>query len=106
MTRKRNVSETAPGSAAAPARAKKGSTTIHSRRTKATEAELATPAPAVEAAPQAAELEPATMQGRAPEITHEQIARLAYSYWEARGSQGGSPEDDWARAELELRAQA
>jgi hypothetical protein len=31
----------------------------------------------------------------------EEIARLAYSYWEARGG-GGSPEDDWFRAEREL----
>jgi len=32
----------------------------------------------------------------------EQVARLAYSYWEARGFQGGSAEDDWYRAESEL----
>ena len=32
----------------------------------------------------------------------EQIARLAYSYWEARGYQGGSPEEDWLRAEQEM----
>ena len=36
----------------------------------------------------------------------EQIAHLAYSYWEARGYRGGSPEEDWLRAEQELRAQA
>lgn len=35
----------------------------------------------------------------------EQIAHLAYSYWEARGYQGGSPEEDWLRAEQQLRAQ-
>lgn len=35
--------------------------------------------------------------------TSEQIAALAYSYWEARGRQGGSPEEDWLRAERELR---
>ncbi len=34
----------------------------------------------------------------------EEIARLAYSFWEARGYQGGSPEDDWLRAEGELRS--
>ena len=33
----------------------------------------------------------------------EEIARLAYSYWVARGGQGGSPEDDWYRAEQELK---
>ena len=35
---------------------------------------------------------------------YDQIAELAYSYWEARGCQGGSPEEDWARAEAELKA--
>ena len=35
---------------------------------------------------------------------NEQIALRAYSYWEARGCQGGSPEDDWFRAEREVRA--
>ncbi len=34
--------------------------------------------------------------------TQEAIARLAYSYWESRGCQGGSPWDDWFRAEQEL----
>ena len=36
--------------------------------------------------------------------SHEEIARLAYSYWESRGCTGGSPEEDWLRAELELSA--
>jgi hypothetical protein len=36
--------------------------------------------------------------------SHEDIAALAYSYWEARGFQGGSPEEDWLRAEQELRS--
>ena len=34
--------------------------------------------------------------------TRDEIARLAYSYWEARGRQGGSAETDWLRAEQEL----
>ncbi len=33
---------------------------------------------------------------------HDEVARLAYSYWEARGRQGGSPEEDWHRAEQAL----
>ncbi|MDP2996920.1 MAG: DUF2934 domain-containing protein [Bryobacterales bacterium] len=33
-----------------------------------------------------------------------EIAHLAHALWEARGGQGGSPEDDWFRAERELRA--
>ncbi|MFN3324917.1 MAG: DUF2934 domain-containing protein [Bryobacteraceae bacterium] len=38
-------------------------------------------------------------------VSEEEIARLAYSYWEARGYTGGSPEEDWYRAERELRLQ-
>lgn len=34
---------------------------------------------------------------------HEQIALLAYEFWQARGCQGGSPEEDWIRAEQEFR---
>ncbi len=34
---------------------------------------------------------------------YDEIAALAYSYWEARGHNGGSAEDDWLRAEEELR---
>lgn len=39
-----------------------------------------------------------------PAISTDAIAALAYSYWEARGCQGGSPEEDWFRAERELRS--
>jgi hypothetical protein len=31
--------------------------------------------------------------------THEEIAALAYSLWEARGCPEGSPEEDWLNAE-------
>jgi len=34
----------------------------------------------------------------------ERVALLAYSYWEARGCQGGTPEEDWFRAENEIRS--
>jgi hypothetical protein len=33
----------------------------------------------------------------------DDIAVLAYCYWEARGCRDGSPEEDWFRAERELR---
>ena len=39
---------------------------------------------------------------RPTQLVEEEIAELAYSFWEARGFQGGSPEDDWLRAEREL----
>jgi hypothetical protein len=35
--------------------------------------------------------------------THEEIARLAYSYWESRRWQPGFAEADWLRAERELK---
>jgi hypothetical protein len=38
-----------------------------------------------------------------PGLTPEGIANLAYSYWEARGCEGGSAEEDWLRAEAEIQ---
>ena len=35
------------------------------------------------------------------EFSHEEIARLAYSYWETR--KNDSAESDWLRAKAELR---
>lgn len=34
--------------------------------------------------------------------THDEIAALAYSLWEARGCPEGSPEEDWLNAERAL----
>ena len=34
--------------------------------------------------------------------THEEVAQLAYHYWEARGRPLGSPEEDWFRAEQDV----
>jgi hypothetical protein len=39
-------------------------------------------------------------------VASDDVAKLAYSYWEARGYQGGTPEGDWLRAEQELKARA
>ena len=51
----------------------------------------------------------APVQGQTPSARSEsgnvEIARLAYSYWEARGCTGGSAEEDWFRAEQEMKAQ-
>jgi Protein of unknown function (DUF2934) len=35
--------------------------------------------------------------------SHEEIARLAYAYWEARGRRHGCPEEDWYSAEREAK---
>lgn len=44
------------------------------------------------------------IQGSRP--THEQIAELARKYWVQRGYTNGHHEEDWFRAEQELRATA
>ncbi len=33
---------------------------------------------------------------------HDQISKIAYGYWAARGFEAGSPEQDWLRAEQEF----
>ena len=38
-----------------------------------------------------------------PGPSHEEIARRAYQLWEERGNPAGSHEEDWYRAEHELR---
>jgi hypothetical protein len=44
------------------------------------------------------------LSGSEPVVPHEEIERLAYAYWEARGGESGSAEEDWLRAESELKA--
>ena len=36
-------------------------------------------------------------------LDQEATARLAYFYWEKRGCPNDSPDEDWLRAEAELR---
>ncbi len=38
-----------------------------------------------------------------PQPDPEEVARLAYSYWKDRGQEGGTPDEDWFRAEAELK---
>ena len=38
-----------------------------------------------------------------PTLDQEAIASLAYFYWEERGCPNDSPDEDWFRAEAELR---
>jgi hypothetical protein len=39
---------------------------------------------------------------KARQVSREEIAKLAHSYWVARGHANGSPEEDWFRAERQL----
>ncbi|HEY2018632.1 MAG TPA: DUF2934 domain-containing protein [Bryobacteraceae bacterium] len=38
--------------------------------------------------------------------SHQEIAELAYSYWDKGGRRGGSALEDWLRAERELFGRA
>jgi len=93
MARKRtsepeiNVSPSAPAARRKPAAPRKKHTPVASVAEPASE-------PVSETS-----VEPAASAYRP---THKEIAALAYSYWVARGYQGGSPEEDWLRAEREL----
>ena len=42
--------------------------------------------------------------GHRGDPTPEEIARRAYEIYESRGGAWGSPDEDWLRAERELRA--
>jgi Protein of unknown function (DUF2934) len=87
-TKRSNSSSPVVSSGAAAARAKSTVTRKH-RNSSATERSESVIAPASAASPDPA---------------FDKVAQLAYSYWEARGYQGGSSEEDWLRAEHELRA--
>jgi len=41
-----------------------------------------------------------------PAVSHDDVARLAHRYWKERGHRHGHHEDDWYRAEQELRGMA
>lgn len=45
-----------------------------------------------------------TMQDRS--VSHEEVARLAHSYYQQRGHKHGHHVEDWIRAEQELRGKA
>jgi hypothetical protein len=39
-----------------------------------------------------------------PQLDPQEVARLAYSFWLERGCEPGQAEQDWYRAEAQLRA--
>jgi len=91
-------SEPVSSGGAVPAR---GKSRVSRKHTSVAAAELAENTPAV--TPVGTPVPPpAECAERNP--TFEAIAQLAYFYWEARGCQGGSAQEDWLRAESELRS--
>jgi hypothetical protein len=98
MPIKRNTGSepTVSGTAAAPARGKSKVTRKHQSSASAETSENPIPSSS------AIELPAPPAESPVTKPTFEEIAQLAYCYWEARGYQGGSPEQDWLRAEREL----
>lgn len=78
-----------------------GAATAPARRTSTTAKRAPRTAAPVETSKEPASL--AVTESRPEAITQESIALLAYSLWESRGRQGGSPEEDWLLAEQQLR---
>jgi len=70
--------------------------------------EKATAAPKAAAKPRKAAAKKKTAPANvAPiSISHEQTAQLAHRFWAERGHQHGHHEEDWFRAEQELRGKA
>lgn len=98
MARKNIDSNSTSAAAAAPATKRR---TTRVREAVRTAAAAGQENPVELAAPAAGE--PVT-NGQGDNLSEtDEIARLAYSYWEARGRQGGSPEEDWLRAQDEVR---
>jgi Protein of unknown function (DUF2934) len=103
MARKSNPEKEMAVSGAAPAKAGHATPAVRSRR----------PAPAVETPVTRAVSETETASAVSvfsdadervrAQPSPEQIAHLAYLYWLDRGGQQGSAEEDWLRAEQELR---
>ena len=89
-TKRKTQSDITLSAGAAPAREHRKITRAKAPAVPAIE----TPVPVLPATPEVA--------AQAPRPSFEEIELLAYSYWEARGYQSGSPEEDWLRAEREL----
>lgn len=99
MARKRNSENDllSAGTASSPSRRRTAAKTHATHSTTPVEVPQGATAEQATAAPHAA---------GAFQPSPEEIARLAHSYWQARGGQGGSQEQDWLRAEQELRVRA
>ena len=103
MPRKQNSESEAVASSGAAASRRKATVPTSRPRRSAALANTLVPAEATEAEIVTTLSVPS--EPTLSEPTHEEIAVLAYSYWIGRGRQGGSPDDDWLRAERELRQQ-
>src|SRR5207237_10019023 len=100
---KDSVAGAAPSYAAKPA-AKPTTTRVrsskHSKAVSTAEPEIETPTAELEfEQPVPAALETLSAVMAPAEDAQQEISAIAYGYWAARGYQGGSPVEDWTRAE-------
>ena len=101
MTTKRSSeTERAVSASAAAVPARRKSATESRTRTKLPVTQTETPSGSAIAPPPVVQAVEVTAISQS---AFETVAALAYSFWEARGYQGGSPEEDWLRAEQTLR---
>jgi hypothetical protein len=98
---KANVTVSAP---ARPSRTTRASVSKHSKALQLEPVKEETVVPVQESPSLAQNTHPApSYPARSHDDPREEIAQLAYSYWEARGFAQGSPHEDWIRAEAEYR---
>jgi hypothetical protein len=100
-TRKSEMTPSA-GAAPAPTRRRAATSSAATSRKRTAAEPVTEPTPVVASVTEIV-METVTVESVVIEPAHEQIAALAYLYWVGRGYQGGSPEEDWLRAEQELR---
>jgi Protein of unknown function (DUF2934) len=103
MARKSNPEKEIAATGAAPAKPRRSTTTTaRPRRSSAAAKKPVAPVedPETETVVAVSALESAIPD---TEPSRDAIARLAYLYWLDRGGQQGSAEEDWLRAEHELR---
>lgn len=81
---------------------RKGNFVPRNRASKTKSGVVEAAAPAATASPGV--IEATNTDSRNSSDPDEEIAALAYSYWEARGGAGGSASEDWFRAKQELSA--
>jgi F0F1-type ATP synthase epsilon subunit len=87
----------------------KKKTTASKTATKATATKAATAAKPPKTAAKktnGAAAETVAVNGNIIQISREEVAMLAHSYWQRRGFKHGHHEEDWFRAEQELRHKA
>ncbi len=101
---KKSAEESAASKAKSVAKAK--TVTAETKPTKAAKAKEGEEqiAPVASSGPQRVPSKPKATQSTTP--THQQIAQLAHRFWKERGGHHGAHEQDWLRAERELRGMA